>query len=130
MVVVDLDVDAAFDSVVHRQILKGVMEAGIKGQLLAFTYSYLQGREVTVKVGGTVSIIFVKRRCGDRQGSALGPDYYNIAEFDISIQEGGSQWMIFADDNSLYALTRTLEESMEILDQRYYKLNIGLTGLI
>ncbi|KAK2711053.1 hypothetical protein QYM36_012279 [Artemia franciscana] len=101
MVVVDLDVDGAFDSVVHRQILNGVMETGIKGRLLAFTYSYLQGRKVTVKVGGTVSNIFVKRRRGDRQGIVLGPDYYNIAEFDISIQEGGSKWMIFADDNSL-----------------------------
>ena len=115
MIVVNLYVDSAFNSMVHQQIVNGVMEAGIKGQLLAFMYSYLQGREVTVRVGTTVSNILFKRWHGVPQGSALRLDYYNIAEFDIPIKEGGSKGMIFADDHSLWASTRTLDESMEIV---------------
>ncbi|KAK2721646.1 hypothetical protein QYM36_003820 [Artemia franciscana] len=48
-----LDVVSAFDSMVHRHILEAIMAAAVKGQLLEFSDSFLEGREVKIKVGST-----------------------------------------------------------------------------
>ncbi|KAK2702303.1 hypothetical protein QYM36_019083, partial [Artemia franciscana] len=44
-----LDVVSAFDSMVHRHILEAIMAAAVKGQLLEFSDSFLEGREVKIK---------------------------------------------------------------------------------
>ncbi|KAK2726812.1 hypothetical protein QYM36_007604 [Artemia franciscana] len=46
-----LDVVSAFESMVHRHILEAIMAAAVKGQLLEFSDSFLEGREVKIKVG-------------------------------------------------------------------------------
>ena len=129
MVIVHLDVNGAFDSMVHRQILSGVMEAGIRGRTLAVTENYLTGREDTVRVGSVESSIILRRRRGVPQGSALGPDYYNIAEYDIPIENGESKGMIFADDNSFWAVARTLEETMEVVKSTLQQIEHWAKGI-
>jgi hypothetical protein len=129
MVIVHLDVNSAFDSMVHRQILSGVMEAGIRGRTLAVTENYLSGREDTVRVGSVESSIILRRRRGVPQGSALGPDYYNIAEYDIPIENGESKGMIFADDNSFWAVARTLGETMEVVKSTLQQIEHWAKGI-
>ncbi|KAK2725725.1 hypothetical protein QYM36_000275, partial [Artemia franciscana] len=61
---------------------------------------YLKGRKVKVRFGGTILnlTVFPERRI--TQGSALGPDMYNIGSYDILIKmkEGGGS--IFVEDNT------------------------------
>ncbi|KAK2717022.1 hypothetical protein QYM36_007236 [Artemia franciscana] len=49
LVAVFLDVKAAFETMVHRQILDGVLEAKIRGRLLAFSLSFLEDRDMKVE---------------------------------------------------------------------------------
>ncbi|KAK2701611.1 hypothetical protein QYM36_019748, partial [Artemia franciscana] len=51
LLVAFLDVVSAFESMVHRHILEAIMAAAVKGQLLEFSDSFLEGREVKFKVG-------------------------------------------------------------------------------
>ncbi|KAK2707470.1 hypothetical protein QYM36_015238 [Artemia franciscana] len=46
LVAVFLDVKAAFETMVHRQILDGVLEAKIRGRLFAFSLSFLEDRDM------------------------------------------------------------------------------------
>ena len=41
------DVSSAFDGMVHRHILEGVIAVNVRGGLLRFSYDYRQEREVT-----------------------------------------------------------------------------------
>lgn len=117
MIAVFLDVKGAFDNIVHRQILSGIIEAGIRGRMLLLSKNYLEDRVVTVRVGNTMSTALVRGRRGVPQGSALGPDFYNMGEYNIPIGEGDSNAGIFADDNTLWVMARTLEEGIKAISE-------------
>ncbi|KAK2712453.1 hypothetical protein QYM36_011219 [Artemia franciscana] len=50
MLLVMLDVEGAFNNIVHRQILSGLIEAGFKGSLIAFVEDYMKQRTIKVRV--------------------------------------------------------------------------------
>ncbi|KAK2708335.1 hypothetical protein QYM36_014071, partial [Artemia franciscana] len=54
-----IDIEGAFDNMLHRKMVGGLVTAGIKGQMLAFLNDYLIGRKVKVRVGRTISNITV-----------------------------------------------------------------------
>ena len=112
------DVSSAFDSVVHRHILEGVIAAKVRGRLLRFSYDYLREREVTVKVGKAYSERKVLRKRGVPQGSSLGPDYYNISEFDIPLDTGEDRAGIFADDNAMWIVCDSVEEGQRVAQEK------------
>jgi len=129
MIAVFLDVDGAFDNLVHRQILLGLIEAGIRGRMLMFTKNYLEDREVHVRVGNTISSHFTKRKRGVPQGSALGPDYYNLGEHNIPLDDGDSSAGIFADDNNLWAVGRTIEDVVPVIKSVLEQLEIWASDI-
>ncbi|KAK2704298.1 hypothetical protein QYM36_016630, partial [Artemia franciscana] len=45
-----IDIEGAFDNMLHRKMVGGLVTAGIKGQMLAFLNDYLIGRKVKVRV--------------------------------------------------------------------------------
>ncbi|KAK2708955.1 hypothetical protein QYM36_014546, partial [Artemia franciscana] len=59
MLLVMLDVEGAFNNIVHRQILSGLIEAGFKGSLIAFVEDYMKQRTIKVRVKGELSDVIV-----------------------------------------------------------------------
>ncbi|KAK2717140.1 hypothetical protein QYM36_007320, partial [Artemia franciscana] len=59
MLLVMLDVEGAFNNIVHRQILSGLIEAGFKGSLIAFVEDYMKQRTIKVRVKGLVHVYFI-----------------------------------------------------------------------
>ena len=111
MILIFLDVKGAFDNIVHRQILNGLVKANIQGTLMNFSIEYMSGREVAVLVGESKSENKVQIKRGVPQGSVLGPDYYNISEHDIPIKDDACNGCIFADDNKTWTVQDTVEEA-------------------
>ena len=124
LIAVFLDVKMAFDNMVHRHILEGVLEAKIKGRLLGFSHDFLMKREVNVKIGKATSVRRILRRRGVPQGSTLGIDYYNISEFDIPLDIGGERAGIFADDNGFWVITNCIEEGQKTIQETLNSLEI------
>lgn len=68
-----LDFQKAFDSVPHQRLIEKLDKmAGVRGKMLCWIKSYLQGRMQRVKVRGEVSSLG-KVTSGVPQGSVLGP---------------------------------------------------------
>jgi hypothetical protein len=124
LIAVFLDVKMAFDNMVHRHILERVLEAKIKERLLGFSHDFLTKREVYVKIAKATSTRRILRRRGVLQSSTLGPDYYNISEFYIPLDNGGEKAGIFADDNGLWAITNSIEEAQKTIQETLNSLEI------
>ena len=74
VVLLFLDIRAAFDTVDHELLLKALETTmGIKGQYLQWLTSYLEHRQQSASIGGVRSTT-----CGVPQGSLLGPLLFTI----------------------------------------------------
>ena len=78
-----------------------MISAKVKGFLLRLSCYYLKERELTVKVGKAYSERKVPRKRGVPQGSSLGPGYYSVSEYHITLDAGEDKAGIFADDNGM-----------------------------
>ena len=104
VIVVLLDLSAAFDTIDHNILLtKLFKDFGICGSALNWFRSYLQNRSFSVKVGKAFST-FLSLLFGVPQGSLLGPILFILyikqlqkiaAKYGLSIQ-------LYADDSQLY----------------------------
>ena len=110
-----LDVKAAFDKVWHKGLLAKLSQIGVGGELHTFLTSYLNGRQQSVVVDGHVSSV-KPITAGVPQGSRLGPLLFIIYINDIII-DIESDILIFADDTSLLANGKTVEETRSILER-------------
>ena len=104
VLLVTLDISAAFDTVNHHMLLERYMSYfGIEGEVLAWMTSYLMGRQQTVSVGnhqsGSYSV-----DCGFPQGSVLGGMQYNMFASPMSeitfVHE--TEELCYADDTNAY----------------------------
>ena len=74
---------------------------------MIFTLGYLPNRKIAVTVGQERSEeIEVQRSV---EGSVLGPYYYNVGEFDISLEDNNCKGRIYADDNNTWTVFKHRE---------------------
>jgi hypothetical protein len=98
--IVFCDISKAFDRVWHEGLLYKLGNMGIKGNLLTWFKSYLNGRKQRVVIQGSSSE-WGSIKAGVPQGSVLGPLLFLVYINDIaSVVQ--SKISLFADDTCLY----------------------------
>lgn len=94
------DFSAAFDTINHRIAIAKLQRLGFNGPFLNWMESYLVGRQMSVKIGSTISMPF-RVTSGVPQGSHLGPYifllYLNDVNFTLKCFK-----LSYADDFKLY----------------------------
>lgn len=110
------DLSKAFDTLPHDLIIAKLEAYGLSDKSLELIYDYLTCRKQRCKVGSTYSG-WLDMVIGVPQGSVLGPLLFNIFLNDIFLFISESDICNFADDTTLYAIGKTI-------DQVIYKLEI------
>ena len=106
VVVLMLDLSAAFDTVDHRRLLNILFhELGIRGIAHKWFVSYLKGRVQRVTIDGVLSSDIVIG-FGVPQGSVLGPILFNIyiRSFGVTVSSAGFSVQGYADDHQVCSI--------------------------
>jgi len=104
VMVVALDIKAAFDRVWHNGLLAKLRARGVSGRLLTWIESYLRDRRIQVVVGGQSSVE-KSINASVPQGSLLGPTKFLVYIDDLG--DGlGNLIYFYADDSTLYCIIR------------------------
>ena len=107
-----LDFSKAFDKVDHSTLLRKMHGYGIRGCILDWTSSFLQGRTQHVLVDGALSDPSPVLS-GVPQGTVLGPLFFLIYINDISDNlSPGTKIRLFADDSLLYRTIVDITDSI------------------
>ena len=104
VVLVFLDMSAAFDTVNHKILLSRLSDSfGIKGMALKWFNSYLTNRKQFVAINNAVSSVW-DQNVGVPQGSVLGPILYVLYTSPVAdiIKSYGLSYHTYADDAQLY----------------------------
>jgi hypothetical protein len=98
-----IDLSAAFDTVSHKCLLSTLQHLGVKGNALDWFASYLSCRQQRININGTQSDS-KELMCGVPQGSVLGPVLFTIYTSSLGqlLREQQPQYQMYADDTSLY----------------------------
>ena len=99
-----LDLSAAFDTVDHGLLLKTLETTmGIKGQCLQWLTSYLEHRQQSVSIGGVQSTSHTIT-CGVPHGSVLGPLLFTIYTTPLAamLRHQDIYFHLYADDTHLF----------------------------
>ena len=134
-----LDLSAAFDTVVHKLLLKDLRDAGVVGDALKYIENYLIDRKYCVQIGDSFSQEKPLER-GVPQGSILGPILFCIYTIGLAkmLQGLGVEFKLFADDTQLYMcitdidsvterLNHVLSNVKKWMDFKHLKLNENKT---
>ena len=116
MVLVLLDLSAAFDTVNHDILLHRLREQfGIHGTALSWFKSYLTDRKQCVAIGDSVST-HNTLDCGVPQGSVFGPLEFTLytAPVEDIVRSHGVHNMIYADDNQIYLIMEPSDREAQL----------------
>ncbi len=117
MLLLLLDLSAAFDTIDHSILLKRLSErCGIKGTCLKWFTSYLSDRTQMVKINDSTSDP-INVKFGVPQGSVLGPILFTLytAPLGEIIEECGLKRQTYADDTGIYhSISPTDKEAKNI----------------
>jgi hypothetical protein len=103
-ILVLLDLSSAFDTIDYDIMSQRLPEIfNIKGTVLNWTSSYLQGRTNRVLISGQASDEHIMH-FGIPQGSVMGPGLFTRYTYPVGqiIQQSGLQYHIYADDTQIY----------------------------
>jgi retron-type reverse transcriptase len=94
-----LDLSAAFDTVNHDLLLATLNKFKIGGTALQWLQSYLTEQNQVVRLNGETSD-FKILKCGVPQGSVLGPLLFSI--YTSTLRSKGVCYHLYADDTQIY----------------------------
>ena len=109
-----MDLSKAFDCISHDLLIAKLKSYGFQDNSVKYVYSYLKGRRQCVKLNGTFSK-FQTILAGVPQGSILGPILFNIFINDLYYFIKNANLHGFADDHTLSAESKSLNQLEEIL---------------
>ena len=103
-----LDLQKAFDTVPHKEMVDRIKELGISGNFLAITNSFLTSRKIHLKVNNHIHRA-AKCEIGLPQGSVLSPLLFIVYIRDMLSDVDGTG-LQYADDCTLLMTARTSTE--------------------
>ena len=123
-----MNLSKAFDSIPHKLLMAKMYPYGFSINVVTFLYSNLKRRKRNVEINNTHSV-FQVLLSGIFQGSILGPLLFNIFINDLYLWITKTDMLHFADDNTITAAERTIENLFSALETEsqaaieWFKLN-------
>jgi len=113
VLLVMLDLSAAFDTVNYKCLLSILHELGVRGTVLQWFESYLHHRQQKINIKGTRSDS-KELSCGVPQGSVLGPILFNIYTSSLGrlLRQQLPLYQFYADDSELYLCVKPSQLAM------------------
>ena len=124
-VAIFMDLSKAFDTLDHSILLKKLNYYGVQGVELNWFNDYLSNRSQYVELSELKSDTTVIKT-GVPQGSILGPLLFLIYMNDISCCTDKFEFILYADDTTLYATITIRSNNTESLNIEIDKVNLWL----
>ena len=116
-----IDLKKAFDTVNHDILLQKLKQFNVSNESIRWFQSYLRERSHNTVVNGIKSNS-KNSVCGIPQGSILGPLLFIMYINDLPLCTSQINVSMYADDTALYAMSRDIDELIDIMNKELVKV--------